>query len=158
MRRPPRWLLGVAATWFALAGAASGITAVVGAWSALSAGLSGCVLLIGDAALRLPVAPDAFGCTQRVDVVPLVLGAGTSVVLLATFGWLVGAQRGRWSVPFGAAGAVFVGIQPLLLVTWLIDNGYLTGGPIELAVAVVPLTWAIASAGTALTAWRAAPA
>ena len=156
--QPPRWLLAVAAAWFALAGAVSGLLTVVGAWSAISAGLSGCVLTVEGVGVRLPVAPDSLGCTQRVDLLSIVLSGLASIVLLAALGWLTGSGRWRWSVPFGAVAAVLVGIQPLILVVWFIDRGNLTAGPIELAVGIVPLAWAVLSAAVALAAWRASPA
>ena len=158
MSRPPRWLLALAAAWFALAGAASGLLALTEAWTALSAGLSGCVLTIGDLGVRLSVASDALECAQRVDLVSIVLGALASLALLLTLAWLAGARRGRRWVPVGAAASVLVGLQPLLLVAWLIDRGNLTGGPIELAVGVVPLAWSVSSAVVALIAWRASSA
>lgn len=158
MSRPPRWLLAVAAAWFALAGIVSGILALVEAWSAISAGLGGCVLMVQGLGVRFPVAPDPFGCTQSVDLLSIVLGGLTSILLLATLGWLAGSRRWRWSVPFGAGAAVLVGIQPLILVLWFIDRGNLTGGPIELAVGIVPLAWSVVSAAVALAAWRASRA
>jgi hypothetical protein len=158
MKPPPRWLLAVAAAWFALAGFVSAILAVVSIWSAVSAGVSGCVLLVQGGALRFPVDPDPLGCTQRVDILSLALGTLASIVLLMTFGWLAGARRARWAVPFGAVAAALVGLQPLMIVLWLIDRGNLTGGPIELAVGIVPLVWSVVSAAVALAAWRGRPA
>lgn len=154
MSRTPRWLLMVAAAWFALAGLVSGILAVVGAWSAVSAGLNGCALSIEAITIRVPVAPDSLGCTQRVDLVSIVLSGLASIVLLATLSWLLGSSKPRWAVPIGAAAAILVGVQPLLVVLWLIDRGNLTGGPIELAVGIVPLAWSVVSAAVALFAWR----
>jgi hypothetical protein len=152
--RPPRWLLAVAAAWFALAGAVSGLLTVVGAWSVISAGLSGCVLMIEGLGVRFPVAPDPLGCTQRVDLLSMVLSGLASIVLLATLGWLAGSRRGSRWVPLGAVAAVLAGIQPLILVVWFIDRGNVTGGPIELAVGIVPLAWSVVSAAVALAAWR----
>ena len=157
MRRPPRWLLAVASAWFALAGIVSVLLALVGAWSAVSAGLNGCMLSIEGLGVRLPVAADSLGCTQRVDAVSIALSALAGIVLLITLGWLAGSGTGRWSVPFGAAAAILAGIQPLLAVVWLIDRGNLTRGPIELAVGIVPLAWSLISATVALAAWRASP-
>lgn len=154
MSRPPRWLLAVAAAWFALAGAVSGLMTVVSAWSAISAGLSGCVLTVERLGVRFPVSPDPLGCTQRVDLLSMVLSGLASIVLLATLGWLAGSRWGRRWVPLGALAAVLVGIQPLILVLWFIDRGNVTAGPIELAVGIVPLVWSIVSAAVALTAWR----
>jgi hypothetical protein len=158
MRRPPRWLLVLAAAWFALAGIASGIAAIIEAWTGIAAGLNGCVLTTGGVGVRLPVAPDAFGCTQSVDPVSIVVAGLASIVLLMTLAWLTGARRGRNAVPLGAVAAVLVGLQPLLLVAWLIEREYVTGGPIELAVGIVPLAWSVISAGVALAAWRASRA
>ena len=155
MRRPPRWLIVTAAVWFALAGFVSVTMALVGAWSAVSAGLNGCLLSIEGFGIRLPVAADPFGCTQRVDAVSIALSSLAGILLLVTLGWLAGSGRGRRSVPFGSAAAVLVGVQPLLAVMWLIDRGNLTGGPIELAVGLVPLVWSVISATVALAAWRA---
>ena len=157
MRRPPRWLLALAAAWFALAGIVSVVMALVGTWSAVSAGLSGCMLSIEGVAVRFPVATDPLACTQRVDAVSIALSGVAGIVLLVTLGWLSGSGRGRWSVPFGAAAAILVGIQPLLAVVWLIDRGNLTRGPIELAIGIVPLAWSVISAIVALAAWRASP-
>jgi hypothetical protein len=158
VRRPPRWLLVVAAAWFALAGIVSGIVALIEAWTGISAGLNGCVLTIEGFGVRLPVAPNAFGCTQRVDLVSIVLAGLASIVLLMTLAWLTGVRRVRNAVPFGAIAAVLVGLQPLFLVAWLIDREYVTGGPIELAVGIVPLAWSVISAAVALAAWRASRA
>ena len=158
MRRPPRWLLALAAAWFALAGAASGILALTEAWTALSAGLNGCVLTIAGLGVRFPVASDALECSQRVDPVSILFGGLASIALLLTLAWLAGARRGRRWVPVGAAASVLVGLQPLMLVAWLIDRGNLTGGPIELAVGIVPLVWSVVSAAVALIAWRASSA
>ena len=151
-----RPLVALAAAWFALAGSIGAVMAVLGAWTVTSAGMNGCVLLIGDGAGRLPVPPDALGCTQRVDVLPIVLGALLSLALLATAGWLTRRRDGRLAaiVPFGAAAAVLAGLQPLMAVVWLVEQGNLTAGPIELAIGVVPLAWALLSAAVALTAWR----
>ena len=157
MSRPPRWLLALAAAWFALAGIVSGIVALVEAWSAISAGLNGCVLMIADLGVRLPVA-NAGECSQRVDLVSILLGGLASLALLLTLAWLAGARRGRRWVPVGAAASVLVGLQPLVLVAWLIDRGYVTGGPFELAVGLVPLVWSVVSAAVALIAWRASSA
>ena len=157
MRQPPRWAVALAATWYALAGAVSGLLAVSGTWSAISAGLNGCVLLIHGFGVRLPVAPDPFGCSQRVDLLTILLGGLTSVALLITLAWLTGRRRGRRWVPLGAVASVLAGLQPLLLIAWLIDRGNLTGGPIELAVGLVPLVWSVVSAIVALAAWRASP-
>ena len=173
MRRAPRWLLGVAAAWFALAGSVSGILAFVEAWTAISAGVSGCALSIDGRTVRFPVADDPLGCTQRVDLVSIVVGGLTSILLLATlaavgfaarafaeaFARLIrlAPRRGRRWVPLGAVAAVLAGIQPLILVLWLIDRGNLTGGPIELAVGIVPLVWSVVAAVAALITWRASP-
>ena len=157
MRRAPRWLLGVAAAWFALAGSVSGILAFVEAWTAISAGVSGCALSIDGRTVRFPVADDPLGCTQRVDLVSIVVGGLTSILLLATLAWLVDSRRGRRWVPLGAVAAVLAGIQPLILVLWLIDRGNLTGVPIELAVGIVPLVWSVVAAVAALITWRASP-
>ena len=104
----------------------------------------------------VPVPADALGCTQRVDVLPIVVGALLSFTLLATAGWLTRRRRGRLAgiVPFGAVAAVLAGLQPLMAVAWLVEQGNLTAGPIELAIGVVPLVWALVSAAVALTAWR----
>lgn len=158
MKRPPRWLLAVAAAWFALAGIVSGILALVEGWTAISAGLNGCVLMIEGVGVRLPVAANALGCTQRVDLV-FIVGAGlVSLVLLTSLAWLTGVRRARNAVPFGAVAAVLAGLQPLLLVVWLIEREYITGGPIELAVGVIPLAWSVISAVVAVAAWRASRA
>jgi hypothetical protein len=158
VRRPPRWLLVVAAAWFALAGTASGILALVEGWTAISSGLNGCVLMIEGIGTRFPVAPNALGCTQWVDVVSIAVAGLASIVLLVTLAWLTGARRGRNAVPLGAGAAVLVGLQPLFLVAWLIDREYVTGGPIEWAVGIVPLAWSVISAGVALGDWRASRA
>ena len=158
MSRPPRRLLVLAAAWFALAGLASGLLTVAEAWTALSAGLNGCVLTIAGLGVRFPVASDALECTQRVDLVTIVLGGLASVALLLTLAWLAGGRRGRRWVPVGAAASVLVGLQPLVLVAWLIDREYITSGPIELAVGIVPLAWSVVSAAVALIAWRASSA
>jgi len=156
MRLTAQPLVFLAVAWFALAGSVGAVMALLGAWTAISAGLSGCVLLIGDGAVQFPGAADAFGCTQRVDLLPIVLGAMLSFSLLATAGWLTRRLNGRfaWIVPFGAVAAVLAGLQPLMAVTWLVERGNLTAGPIELAIGVVPLAWALLSAAVALTAWR----
>jgi hypothetical protein len=143
------------AAWFALAGIVSGIAALIDASTAISAGLNGCVLMIEGIGTRLPVAPNALGCTQWVDVVSIVVAALASIMLLVTLAWLSGARGGRNAVPLGAVAAVLVGLQPLFLVAWLIDREYVTGGLIEWAVGIVPLTWSVISAGVALAAWRA---
>ena len=157
MRGPPRWLRAMAGAWFAVAGIVSVLMALVGAWSAVTAGLNGCLLSIEGLGVRFPVAADSLGCTQRVDAVSITVSALAGIVLLSTLGWLAGSGRGRWSVPFGAAAAVLVGIQPLLAVLWLVDRGNLTRGPVELAVGLVPLAWSVISATVALAAWRASP-
>jgi hypothetical protein len=156
MRLTGRPLVALAAAWFALAGSIGAVMAVLGAWTVTSAGMNGCVLLIGDRAVRSPIAEDALGCTQRVDVLPIVLGALLSFALLATAGWLTRRPNGRfaWIVPFGAVAGVLAGLQPLLAVIWLVQRGNVTAGPIELAIGIVPLFWAILSAAVALTAWR----
>ena len=148
-------LVFLAVAWFALAGSVGVVMALLGAWTAISAGLSGCVLLIGDG-VQLPGADDALGCTQRVDVLSIVLGGVVSFSLLATAGWLALRRRGRfaWIVPFGAVAAVLAGLQPLMAVIWLVERGNLTAGPIELGIGIVPLAWAILSAAVALMAWR----
>ena len=155
MRRSPRWLLAAAAAWFGLAGAISGILALVGVWNAISAGLSGCLLEVAGVSVRLPVVPDTLGCMQRVDVLPIILEALASVALLATLGWLAGSGRGKWLVPFGAVSSVLIGLQPVMVVLWFIDRGNLAAGPIELALGIVPLVWSVAAAAIALHAWRA---
>ena len=155
MSRPPRWAIALAGAWFGLAGAASGILAFVEAWTAVSAGLNGCVLSIAGIGVRLPVASNALECSQRVDVVTIVVGGVASVALLTTLAWLAGARWGRRWVPVAAAGSVLVGLQLLMLVAWLIDREYITAGPIELAVGLVPLVWSVVSAIVALAAWRA---
>jgi hypothetical protein len=155
-RLTARPLVALAAAWFTVAGATGAVMAVLGAWTLTSAGMNGCVLLIGDRAVRFPVPADAFGCTQRVDVLPIVLGALLSLALLATAGWLTRRRDGRLAavVPFGAVAAVLAGLQPLMAVLWLVEQGNLTAGPIELAIGIVPLAWAFLSAAVALTAWR----
>ena len=156
MRLTARPLVIMAAAWFILAGSIGAVMAVLGAWTVVSAGMNGCVLLIGDRAVRFPVPADALGCTQRVDVLPIVLGALLSFALLATAGWLIRRRNGRLAgiVPLGAVAAILAGLQPLMTVVWLVEQGNLTAGPIELAIGFVPLIWALLSAAVALTAWR----
>lgn len=156
MRLTGRTLVALAAAWFVLAGSIGAVMAVLGAWTVTSAGVNGCVLLIGDGTVRFPVPADALGCTQRVDLLPIVLGALLSFALLATAGWLTRRRHGRLAgiVPFGAVAAVLAGLQPLMAVVWLVEQGNLTAGPIELAIGVVPLIWGLLSATVALTAWR----
>jgi hypothetical protein len=156
MRPAAQPLVALAVAWFALAGSVGVVMALLGVWTAIWAGLSGCVLLMGDRAVRFPVADDAIGCTQRVDVLSIVLGALLSFALLATAGWLTRRRHGRiaWIVPFGAVAAVLAGLQPLMAVIWLVERGNLTAGPIELAIGIIPLAWAILSAAVALTARR----
>jgi hypothetical protein len=89
-----------------------------------------------------------------VDLVFIVVAGLASLLLLMTIAWLTGARRVRNAVPLGAVAAVLVGLQPLFLVAWLIDREYVTGGPIELALGIVPLAWSVISAGVALAAWR----
>ena len=153
MRLTARPLVALAAAWFAFAGSIGAVMAVLGAWTVTSAGMNGCVLLRAG---RLPVEADALGCTQRVDVLPIVLGALLSLALLATAGWLIRRRNGRLAaiVPFGAVAAVLAGLQPLMAVVRLVEQGNLTAGPIELAIGVVPLAWALLSTAVALTAWR----
>jgi hypothetical protein len=130
---------------------------VLGAWTAISAGMSGCVLLVGDQLVRFPVVVDALACTQRIDVLLIVVGVLASFALLATLGWLIRHRRGWLAaiVPFGAVSAVLAGLQPLIAVTWLVERGYVTAGPIELAIGVVPLVWALLSAAVAMARWTA---
>jgi hypothetical protein len=130
---------------------------VIGAWTAISAGMSGCVLVVGDQIVRFPVAVDALACTQRVDVLPIVVGASLSFALLATVGWFTRHRHGWLAriVPFGAVSAVVAGLQPLIAVTWLVERGYVTAGPIELAIGAVPLVWALLSATVAIARWTA---
>jgi hypothetical protein len=156
VRLTTRPLVAMAAAWFALAGSIGAVMAVLGAWTAISAGMSGCVLLVGDQIVRFPLAVDALACTQRVDILPIVLGALLSFALIATAGWLIRRRHGRLAgiVPFGAVAAVLAGLQPLMAVVWLIEQGNVTAGPIELAIGVLPLAWALLSAAVALTAWR----
>ena len=106
--------------------------------------------------MQFPGTADALGCTQRADVLPIVLGALLSFALLATASWLIRRRPGRlaWIVPFGAVAAVLAGLQPLMAVIWLVERGNLTAGPIELGIGIVPLAWAILSAAVALRAWR----
>ena len=156
MRLTAHPLVTVAVAWFGLAGSIGAVMAVLGAWTVTSAGMNGCFLLIGDRTMRFTGAADPLVCTHRVDVLPIVVGALLSFALLATAGWLTGRRRGRFAliVPFGAVAAVLAGLQPLMAVVWLVEQGNLTAGPIELAIGLVPLAWAILSAAVALTAWR----
>jgi hypothetical protein len=150
-------MLALAAVYFALTGLIAGLVAIATLWSTISAALGGCSMVFGDDVLRLRAPAGAVACTQRVDLIPIVLGGLASGLLLATFAWLQGSRDRARSrvVPLGAMAAVLAGVQALSTVLFLIDRGNLTAGPVEIAFAVLTLAWGVVSALIALAAWRA---
>ena len=162
MTKPRRAWVALATAYFALAGLLALVMTLAQAWGVLSAGLAGCALFVGDTFLRFPVPPDSLGCTQRLDVIPIVLGGIASFILLSTVAWLIRRRGTRLAriVPVGAVAGVLVGLLPLSTVRWVVEFYRGSLGPVELGLGVIPLAWAVASGLVAIATWhvRARPA
>jgi hypothetical protein len=157
---PRRSMIVLAAAFFALTGLIAGLIAIATLWTTISAAVAGCSMVFGDDVLRLRAPADAAACTQRVDLIPIALGGLASGLLLATLAWLPGSRRRAPSrvVPLGAVAAVLAGVQALSTVLFLIDQGNLTAGPVEIGFGLLLLAWGVVSAAVALAAWRASGA
>jgi hypothetical protein len=155
MGTPGRAATALAAGYYAIAGAIALLVSMSTAAAAVSAGLDGCVLIVGEAMVRVPGAISEFGCAQRVDVLETLLGLGAGLVLLVTLVWLGSRSTGlRRFVPLGAITALLTGLLPLATVLWLVDFYRLTWGIVEAGLAGVPLAWAILTGWITLAAWR----
>lgn len=125
-----RWLIGLAGGYFLIAGV-------------LGLGYAGLVAFTSG--------------FDGADLLGAVIAATSALLLLAAAARLIG-RRAWLSVHVllvGGVVAIPFGLAPLAGVASLIDQGYITAGPIELTIGALPLAWAIVGAVIATLAWRA---
>jgi len=146
----------VAIVYYVIVGVTAGAIGILNVVGAVSAAGSGCRLVFSQDAPELQGDPTAgsWSCVQYIDAAGMLLAFAVAAVLLITVRRLAGgpAGWGAW-VAVSLVIGIVLGAAPLLFMVWAMDFYRLTPGPIELAIAVLPLTWAVASA---FLVWRRA--